>query len=88
MLRKTIKEALCVYKSGIVLKACVLYFLDTPKRNVRKQDRPISNSWYAEVGLWETSTSSPNDSSVSEQGNVMAGAAVMLTVLAFILNFC
>ena len=46
-------------------------FLDTPKRNVKKQDQPVSNSWYAEVGLWEMSTSSPNDSSVSEQGNVM-----------------
>jgi hypothetical protein len=45
-----------------------LYFLDTPKNNVRKQDRPISNSWYAEVGLWDMSTSSPNDSSLSEQG--------------------
>jgi len=41
--------------------------VDTPKRNVKKQDQPISNSWYAEVGLWEMSTSSPNDSSVSEQ---------------------
>jgi neuronal guanine nucleotide exchange factor len=41
--------------------------VDTPKRNVKKQDQPVSNSWYAEVGLWEMSTSSPNDSSVSEQ---------------------
>jgi len=61
-------------------------FLDTPKRNVKKQDQPVSNSWYAEVGLWEMSTSSPNDSSVSEQGNVMARAAVMVTVWDFIFN--
>jgi hypothetical protein len=62
-------------------------FLDTPKRNVKKQDQPVSNSWYAEVGLWEMSTSSPNDSSVSEQGIVMARAGVTVTVLDLICNF-
>jgi len=61
-------------------------FLDTPKRNVKKQEQPISNSWYAEVGLWEMSTSSPNDSSVSEQGNIMARAGVTVTVLDLIFN--
>ncbi|KAJ9590440.1 hypothetical protein L9F63_016527, partial [Diploptera punctata] len=40
---------------------------DMPKKNTSKLDRPISNAWYAEVGLWDMSTSSPNDSSLSEQ---------------------
>ena len=71
--------------TSIVLNTCHM-FLDTPKRNVKKQDQPISNSWYAEVGLWEMSTSSPNDSSVSEQGNVMASAGVIVTVLDFIFD--
>jgi hypothetical protein len=58
----------CVHLNGIFLKFYILYYQDAQKRNIRKQDRPISNSWYAEVGLWDMSTSSPNDSSLSEQG--------------------
>ena len=46
------------------------YFTDIPKKNSTKQERPVLSSWYAEIGLWDMSTSSPNDSSLSEQGEI------------------